>query len=227
MPGAGAPAAPAPAAAPLKGEVQEVHPAGPYTYLRLKTAQGETWAAVNAAPVRKGAQVAIANPMVMENFESKALKRTFDRIVFGSLADPIAPAPTAPSAAAAVPSPHGTTAAAKPAAPPVVAKVSKATGPDARTVEEVHAGKGRLKDRSVSLRGQVVKVNSGIMGKNWLHLQDGSGSAAGGTNDILVTTKDSAVVGDVVIIKGTVRTDVKLGAGYEYAVLIEDATVRK
>lgn len=73
----------------------------------------------------------------------------------------------------------------------------------------------------------MAKVNNGIMGKNWLHLQDGSGSAAGGTNDILVTTKDSAVVGDVVIIKGTVRTDVKLGAGYEYAVLIEDATVRK
>jgi hypothetical protein len=73
----------------------------------------------------------------------------------------------------------------------------------------------------------VVKVNIGIMGKNWLHLRDGSGSAADGSNDILVTTRDTAALGDIVSIKGTVRTDVNLGSGYTYAVLIEDAAVHK
>ena len=77
------------------------------------------------------------------------------------------------------------------------------------------------------VRGQVVKVNFGIMGKNWVHLQDGSGSAADGSNDILVTTQDRVAVGDVVNARGKVRTDLNLGAGYAYAVLIEDATVRK
>jgi hypothetical protein len=77
------------------------------------------------------------------------------------------------------------------------------------------------------VRGQVVKVNTGIMGKNWLHLRDGSGSAADGSNDILVTTKDIAALGDVVSAKGTVRTEVNLGSGYNYAVLIEDAALRK
>jgi hypothetical protein len=48
-----------------------------------------------------------------------------------------------------------------------------------------------------------------------------------GTNDILVTSQDAAAVGDVVTVKGTVRTDVKLGSGYDYAVLIENATLRK
>jgi hypothetical protein len=65
------------------------------------------------------------------------------------------------------------------------------------------------------------------MGKNWLHVQDGSGTAGAGTNDVLVTSKDQAAIGDVVNIKGTVRTDVKLGAGYDYAVMIEDASLRK
>ena len=67
-------------AATVQGEVLEVRDAAPYTYLRLKTGTGETWAAVTAAPVKKGEQVTIANAMVMENFESKSLKKTFDKL---------------------------------------------------------------------------------------------------------------------------------------------------
>jgi hypothetical protein len=65
------------------------------------------------------------------------------------------------------------------------------------------------------------------MGKNWLHLQDGSGKAQDGSNDLLVTSQDLAAVGDVVTARGTVRTDVSFGAGYAYAVLVEEAAVRK
>jgi hypothetical protein len=203
----------------LKGEVLETRNVDSYTYLRLKTSTGETWAAVPTATVKKGAQVTLANTMEMENFESKTLKRKFDKIVFGTLVDPNAK----PAAAAPMGAPHGAPA---PAAVPV-AKVAKATGPDAKTVAEVVGGKALLKGKSVLVRGQVVKMNAGIMGKNWVHLQDGSGSAGAGTNDILVTTQDMAAVGDVVTVKGTVRTDVNLGSGYAYAVLIEDAALRK
>jgi len=195
----------APAGAALKGEVLEVLNVDSYTYLRLKTKEGEAWAAVPTAAVKKGAQVTIGNGMPMQNFESKTLKRKFDKIVFGTIADPNA----------------------KPAAAAPVAKVAKASGPDARTVAEVVKGKAALKDKPVLLRAQVVKVNNGIMGKNWVHLQDGSGSAADGSNDILVTTMDTAAVGDIVNAKGTVRTDVNLGSGYAYAVLIEGAALRK
>ena len=201
--------------ATLKGEVLEVRDVEGYTYLRLKTKEGETWAAVTAASVKKGAQVTLGNMMVMENFESKSLKRKFDRIVFASLADPN-------SSAAAASSPHGATPAAA-----TVAKVSKASGADARTVAEVVAGRAALKDKAVTIRGQVVKVTSGILGKNWVHLQDGSGSAASGTHDILVTTADTIAVGDRVNASGTVRTDVNVGSGYAYAVLVEDARIRK
>jgi hypothetical protein len=207
-----------PAGGTLKGEVLETRDVDAYTYLRLKTATGETWAAVPTATVKKGAQVTLANTMVMENFESKTLKRKFDKIVFGTLSDPNAKQAAAPAGA-----PHGAPAAA--AVP--VAKVAKATGPDAKTVAEVVGGKASLKGKPVLVRGQVVKMNAGIMGKNWVHLQDGSGSASAGTNDILVTTQDMAAVGDVVTVKGTVRTDVNLGSGYAYAVLIEDAALRK
>src|SRR5471030_1039771 len=75
-----------PAAMTVKGEVLEVKDVDSYTYLRLKTKDGETWAAVNTAALKKGAKVTIENAMVMTNFESKTLKKTFSTIVFGTLA---------------------------------------------------------------------------------------------------------------------------------------------
>ena len=83
-----------------------------------------------------------------------------------------------------------------------------------------------LKDKPVLVRGKVVKYNAGIMGKNWVHLRDGSGSAADNTNDVLVTTANQAKVGDVVTVKGIVHTNKDFGAGYAYKVLIEEATLQ-
>lgn len=104
-------------------------------------------------------------------------------------------------------------------------KVPKASGAEARTVAELHAQTSTLKDRTVSIRGKVVKFNAQIMGKNWLHLQDGSGDPRAGTHDITVTSADAAKVGDVVTIRGTVRLKKDFGAGYAYDVIVEDAKV--
>ena len=57
-------------------------------------------------------------------------------------------------------------------------KVAKAEGANARTVGQVYADRVTLKGKEVVIRAKVVKVNAGIMGKNWVHLRDGSGSAA-------------------------------------------------
>ena len=200
----------------LKGEVLAAQNVESYTYLRLKTTQGEVWAAVPTSAARKGAQVTIGNPVTMHNFESKSLKRRFDSIVFGQIVD------SGVSAAAA---PKGATPAAAAFEPAL--KVAKATGRDAKTVAEVVRGKAALKDKTVLVRGQVVKVSLGILGKNWIHLRDGSGSTADGSNDIIVITMDRAAVGDVLQARGTVRTDVNVGAGYSYEVLLDDAALRK
>ena len=221
---------PAPAAAPLQGKVLEVKDVETYTYLRLKTKDGEIWAAVAKAPIKTGADVTIENPMIMKDFESKTLKRKFDRIAFGTIAGTAA----APAAAAGAGSGGGMAndmgamhaGMAKAVDVPDV-KVAKATGADARTVAETVAGRVSLKDKPVVIRGKVVKFTPGVMGKNWIHLRDGSGAAADGTNDLVVTTKDETKIGDVVLVKGIVRTDRDLGSGYKYAVLVEDATLQK
>lgn len=210
-----------PATTPLKGEVLEIKEGGGYTYLRLKTKDGETWAAVSNAAPKKGAQVVIENPMAMTNFESKSLNRTFPSIVFGSLAGTGARPPGA-GTGAAMPAAHGSSAKI---ADGEIIKVPKAEGPNARTVAEVITKAKELKDKPVAVRGKVVKYNPEIMGKNWVHLRDGTGSAANNTNDLLVTTTGKAKVGDVVTVKGAVRTDKDFGSGYAYKVLIEDGTL--
>lgn len=212
------------AAAAVQGKVLEARNVEGYTYLKLQTATGDVWAAVPTSSVKPGARVAIGDAMVMENFESRTLKRKFDRILFGQIVDPATAAGAAPAASAAA-SPHASAPAAKPAV--VLAPMAKASGADARTVAEVHAGMATLKGKTVSIRAQVVKVNAGIMGKNWLHLQDGTGSAAAGSNDVIVTSKDTAAVGDVITARGVVRTNLDLGMGYAYPVLVEDASVQK
>lgn len=200
---------------PVHGTVLEAIEVEGYTYLRVKTPEGEMWSAIPKAELKKGAAVTLVPQTMMENFESKALKRKFDRILFASLADANASTPSG--------NPHGKTGAAA----AKVAKVPKATGADARTVEEVVTNGKTLKGKTVTIRAQVVKVTNSVMGKNWVHLQDGSGSAAKGTHDILVSTTDAIAVGDVVDARGTVRTDVTIGPGYTYEVMVEGAKLRK
>lgn len=222
-PDAQTPAAPAmPAAAPenrnLPGKVVERIDASPYSYLRLETSRGEVWAAVPETKVEKGADVTVFNAMQMNGFESKTLKRTFDLIFFGTLIPPAA-------ATAASPAPHPMDANAPAPAPDV--KVDKATGPEARTVAEIYAQKAALKEKSVIVRGQVVKYNAAVMGKNWVHLHDGSGTPGAGNNDLTVTSQDTVKVGEVVQVKGIVRTDKDFGSGYTYSVIVEEAKISK
>jgi len=130
--------------------------------------------------------------------------------------------PTRLRCSKAAPRPGSAPAPAEP-----VGKIPRATAAGARTVAEVVGGKDALKGRTVTIHGKVVKASTGILGKNWIHLQDGSGCAANATHDIVVTTTDIVKVGDVVNANGTVQTNVDLGSGYKYAVLVEGAKVRK
>ncbi len=219
----------------LTGTVLETMNAAGYTYLKLKTAGGETWAAVNEAKVEQGATVTVLGPMPMDGFESKTLNRKFDHIVFGTLAGaggaPAAPAAMGgmPGVMGSAPAAMGAPHAAAAAVPEVTAKirVAQVEGSDGRTVAELFAQRAALKGKAVAVRGKVVKVNEGIMGKNWIHLRDGSGARATKDDDLTVTTNDKVALGDVVLVKGTVAVDRDFGAGYTYTLVVEDARVGK
>lgn len=212
-PPATAPAAP-PAQAPqasdaLAGTVVETMDAGGYTYAKLDRGGSQVWVAGPATKLAVGTKLGAMSGTLMTGFRSETLKRTFDEIYFVS---------SFPGATAA--DPHAGAAPAAPAAP-AIEKIAPVAG--GKTIADVYATKDALAGKPVAVRGKVVKVNSGIMGRNWIHLQDGTGAA--GTNDLLITTSAVAKVGDVVVARGTLAKDKDFGGGYRYDLVVEDATL--
>jgi hypothetical protein len=68
----------------VSGRVLEQVDGPPYTYLRLKTKTGETWAAVPLANVGKDSTVTITNAVLLKDFDTGLQGRRFD-VVFGTL----------------------------------------------------------------------------------------------------------------------------------------------
>ena len=131
-----------------------------------------------------------------------------------------APAANAPAAEMPAPPPHPVLSAASDSVD--LSGIARAEG--GKTVAEVFAEQDQLAGEAIVVRGKVVKTNAGIMGRNWLHIRDGSG--AEGTNNLTVTTIDVLPnVGDTVVVAGLLEVNKDFGMGYQYAVIIEDADV--
>jgi hypothetical protein len=211
----------APASPAVAGRVLETMDAASYTYVRLATAEGEQWAAVPATPVAVGSEVTLASVMPMRNFTSKTLGRTFALIYFSTgfegqrQGPPHAAAPAGFEALDAWADSKGKDSTGKAAAP--------AAG--AQPIAEVYRQRAALVDRAVLVQGRVVKLTTGVLGKNWVHLRDGSGSAQGHDDDLAITTTDDVKLGDVVAVRGAVHLERDFGAGYLFPVILEDARV--
>ena len=205
----------------ITGTVVETMNAAKYTYVRVKTASDEVWAATGQFDVKVGERVTVPLEMAMENFHSQTLNRDFPAIYFvsqitreGETASP-----------ATGQSPHGTIRPAAADAAPVTTPLEPPAG--GTTVAQVWATRQSLAGKRVTVRGKVIKYNAGILGVNWLHIQDGTGDAAGKTNDLAVTTAEVANVGDVVTATGTIAIDKDFGAGYAYPVIMEKSTLTR
>ena len=91
-----------------------------------------------------------------------------------------------------------------------------------KTIADIYTESEELKDQVVSLNARVIRFKSKLMGKNWITLQDGTGSKP--DNKIVATTQEVLKPGDLVTVKGTLATNVDLGRGYSYKVMLEEAT---
>ena len=210
----------------IRGTVLETMDAAGYTYVLLDTAEGQRWLATQQTPVAVGDTVQTDQGMAMQNFTSQSLNRTFEVIYFSDAVQNLS-ATTLPEGqpATALPPGHPETLAAPVAAGTMVADSAVAGVEDGKDIAWVYADKDSLAGQPVSLRGKVVKYNANILGTNWLHIQDGSGSAADGSNDLVVTSAAEVAVGDTVVITGNIVLDKDFGAGYSYPVLVEDASL--
>ncbi|TNF53333.1 DNA-binding protein [bacterium] len=205
-------------ASSLSGKVVETMNSGGYSYVNIEKNGKKIWVAVTQIKVEVGQNISFKPGMTMKNFKSKTLNRTFETIVFSS-------GVIEQQGRESVKKSSGQKQSKGSSNIPI--NVKKATGPGAYTVAELYEKSIELDRKYVIVKGQVVKFSADIMGKNWIHIQDGSGNPSKGTNDILVTSQDVLSVGDIVTLKGTLSKDKDFGEGYKYAVIVEDARIKK
>ena len=240
----------------LSGKVLETMDSGGYTYMKVDTGDKQPWVAIPQSQIKVGQEVTYQPGMVMNNFASKTLNRTFDSIVFSS---GLVGAGHGGSAMGDIQNPHGKkdakggndsfasavqaeggaapAASQQPAAgsggslgaiaPFSEIKVAKASGDNAYNVGEIFTETEKLNGKTVRIQGKVVKFSPMIMGRNWIHLQDGTGDPMSNTHDLVVTTSEQVKVDDVVTIEGTLAFNKDFGAGYKYVAIVEEAKTVK
>jgi FtsP/CotA-like multicopper oxidase with cupredoxin domain len=206
-----------PAAGGLSGQVVETIDTAGYTYVLLDTGRQQVWAAAPQSDVKEGDTVTVSGAMPMPNYHSKSLDREFDLLYFASGFIVNGATSAAATEAASLSGYHG--GPVKPAID--FSDIERLSG--GVTVGEIVGDPKKLAGKPVALRGKVVKYNSMILGKNWVHVQDGTGSP--GSDNLVVTTDSEVRVGDTVLVNGTVTTDKDFGSGYKYKVIIENGTV--
>ena len=202
----------------LYGKILETIDAGNYTYVHIVADKKEYWAAGPKTLLKKGDMVAFNTGMPFKNFHSKALKRDFEVIYFVNkiITDKSESATKhATPHSGGIPSPH----AGMKTQQQKITGIKKAL--NGKTITEIFLQKQKLAGKNVSVRGKVVKYSPNILGKNWLHIQDGSDA-----RNLAVTTMSKAKKGDVVLVSGKVRLDQNIGHGYVYEILLEDARVK-
>ena len=200
----------------IKGKITDIIDASGYTYAEVDTGKKKVWAAGPVTPLKIGDEISFSTGMPMENFHSKSMNRDFPIIYFVGFF--ITDKSNQTSKAATMASPHSQDKQKQLAKP--VKGIKKVKG--GNTIAEIYTQKLKLNGQNLRVRGQVTKFTPDVMGKNWLHIMDGST-----LDDLTVTTDSTATVNDVVIIEGKLALDKDYSYGYVYSVIMEDARVTK
>jgi len=236
----------------VSGKILETMDSGGYTYLLVKTASGEQWVAIPETEATVGEEISYFEGMVMKNFTSKTLNKTFPSIIFssglagnehpaaastqlgGSADDSFTAAVAAEKQAAQATEPSqpsqemrmGTSGGSAGAVTPQQdIKIEKAAGENGFTVGEIFTKAKQLQGQKVRVRGQVMKVSPNIMGRHWIHLQDGTGDAMQNSHDLVFTSQELVEEGSIVTLEGVLAADKDFGAGYKYAAIVEKSVI--
>lgn len=208
-------------AAEHSGVIQEVLQANQYTYLNVEEDAEQVWIAVRKGDFKVGQTISFSGGLEMRDFPSKDLNRTFERVLFVS---ELGGAPSGAAPHGMPPMPHAMPSSTSPTmGRPTVAKQDVSVEPlvGGITIGKLFGNRDAYADKTVKIKGKVTKVNRGIMGKNWIHLQDGTSS--GEEYDLTLTTQDDANMGDIVAFEGKITLKKDFGAGYAYDVIMEEA----
>jgi hypothetical protein len=201
-----------------KVEVIESMNASSYTYMRVEEDGNEFWIAAPQMNVNNGDVYYFSKSLEMQNFSSATLNRTFDKILFVEDIRKTPDMGTAPQG--------GMNQGMNPHSQVMSGKKDVKIDPlkDGQTVETLYKNKESLSGNTIKIKGVVTKYNPGIMDRNWVHIQDGTGF--NDNYDLIVTSTDSVDEGKIIVVEGTVSLNRDFGNGYAYELLIENAKLK-
>lgn len=198
-------------------EVLEINQVSSYTYLRVIENDKEKWLAVPTIDAAMGDMLFYKGGTEMPNFRSKELDKIFSSVLFLEKATKNREDLKVRTFQLSGSDLHQGDAKKK------VEKLTSIIAPaeGGISIAKLLENKNLYDGKMVRIKGQVIKFNTKIMGKNWLHLQDGT--AFNGEFDITFTTNAVAKLGDVIVLEGTVSLDKDFGHGYFYDLIIQNA----
>jgi hypothetical protein len=202
--------------------VKEVEQVSAYTYLLVKENRAEYWVAVPTMEAEPGEVYHYQGGMLMTDFHSKDLDRTFEEVTFVEVLYPGRPEDQAHGSAmqeeASVP--EGMTPGSTKSITRSAVEVDALEG--TVSIAELYADPAAFEGRTIKVRGEVVRYNPAIMERNWVHIQDGTEYE--GRFDLTLTSVEPFEVGSVVTVEGVVALNRDFGYGYSYEILLEEAT---
>ncbi len=196
-------------------EAKETFDSERYTYVRVAEGNEEFWVAISKQPVEVGKQYIFQKGLMKKNFFSPEFNRVFETLYLVSDFRP-----------AGLSTPNSSLNAPEAINPEDILKVdpSQINRPAGSvTLKDLFANMASYNGKQIVVSGKVVKVNPMIMGRNWIHIQDGTVEG----KDLTVTTMENIPLGHVVSFEGTIALNKDFGAGYRYDIIMEGAVVKK
>lgn len=202
------------AALPLgvnKITVKETFDAGGYSYIN---GTNDIWVAVGQKSIVVGKTYFYKDALEMRDFHSKELNRDFPLIYFLNSISETIPGKEQQKPQAQM---------KKQTTKKIEVSIEKEKG--ISSIANIFSNKEKFSGKEVKIKGKVAKFNPNIMGKNWIHIQDGSEFE--GSYDLTVTSSEVVSVGQIVELKGIITLNKDFGAGYSYDVIMENAEILK
>jgi len=212
--------------------VQNIIQTSQYTYFRLKELgnmqlkeNDSLWVAVPKTEAKTGETLYYKGGYPMKDFTSRELNRTFKEVLF---LDSLSRTSDFEKKENTVVKDHRLMSSSdsgmtgKPKIKKIEVKMDKGNGV---TIADLYAKRASFSGKTVKIKGQVVKFSPDIMGKNWIHIQDGTES--GGKFDLTITTDLTVKVGEMLTFEGKITLNKDLGYDYFYEVIMEDAKILK
>jgi hypothetical protein len=191
--------------------VKEVLPTDKYVYLFVEEEGDEFWLATSKVDVTVGESYFYKQGLLKTNFHSKEYDRTFDTIYLVSQVVPVNHGNNA--------APEMNNGASVKSEPNTIAEAAREINVEGSVkIADLVGNPKKYAGQEIQLSGVVTKVNPNIMERNWIHLKDGSLD----DYDLVITSNQAIPEGHTVTMKGVVSLNKDFGAGYQYAIIVEE-----